>query len=165
MDDFQNSPSPSHRILVASIGAGGVGLTLTAASDVLFAELAWTPMANTQAEDRVHRLGQESPVSVTILLAARTMDALVHTVVTGKRAVVGAAVDGDARAMLVAAKGPPGERPPPLFSSPAPAVMTQHEGDAWGTSDDDDGASAGGEETVAKLLDAALLRGDDGILG
>ncbi|KAI5437409.1 hypothetical protein KIW84_023500 [Lathyrus oleraceus] len=53
--EFQEKDSIKAAVL--SIKAGGVGLTLTAASTVLFAELSWTPGDLIQAEDRVHRIG------------------------------------------------------------------------------------------------------------
>ncbi|OMO71315.1 SNF2-related protein [Corchorus olitorius] len=56
VNDFQEKDSIKAAVL--SIKAGGVGLTLTAASTVIFAELAWTPGDLIQAEDRAHRIGQ-----------------------------------------------------------------------------------------------------------
>jgi SWI/SNF-related matrix-associated actin-dependent regulator 1 of chromatin subfamily A len=51
-------------VALISITAGGVGLTLTAADRVVFAELYWVSSSLLQAEDRAHRVGQEFPVNV-----------------------------------------------------------------------------------------------------
>ena len=51
-----------------------LGLTLTSASLVVFAELYWNPGVLLQAEDRVHRIGQQNSVLVQYLLGKGTFD-------------------------------------------------------------------------------------------
>ncbi|XP_075980389.1 SWI/SNF-related matrix-associated actin-dependent regulator of chromatin subfamily A-like protein 1 [Anticarsia gemmatalis] len=72
VERFQHTESC--RVAVLSITAANSGLTLTAASLVLFAELHWNPGILTQAEARAHRIGQTARVCVRYLLARRTAD-------------------------------------------------------------------------------------------
>ncbi|KAH8946918.1 hypothetical protein BDL97_11G012600 [Sphagnum fallax] len=72
---FQETDSV--RAAVLGIRAAGVGLTLTAASTVVFAEMSWTPGDLIQAEDRVHRIGQASSVNVYYLHAHDTIDDII----------------------------------------------------------------------------------------
>lgn len=85
---------PTHRAAVLSIGAAGVGLTLTAASLVLFAELYYNPGAILQAEDRAHRIGQESNVCVRYLVARNTVDEQLFKLLDRKFRVLGETLDG-----------------------------------------------------------------------
>lgn len=61
-DRFQSGES---KLLVGTIKAGGVGLTLTAANNVILIDRPWTPGDTEQAEDRCHRLGQQNAVFAT----------------------------------------------------------------------------------------------------
>jgi len=61
-DRFQSGES---KVLIGTIKAGGVGLTLTAASNVILVDRPWTPGDTEQAEDRCHRLGQNNAVFAT----------------------------------------------------------------------------------------------------
>lgn len=61
-------------IVVCTIAKGGVGLTLTRADTAIFVERDWVPAINEQAEDRLHRIGQDSHVTIITLEAADTVD-------------------------------------------------------------------------------------------
>lgn len=73
-------------LLCATTGAGGVGLTLTAARTVVFLQRPWSLVEATQAEDRCHRIGSEHHDSIEIIdvVAADTVDARVRQVLRGK---------------------------------------------------------------------------------
>jgi SNF2 family DNA or RNA helicase len=62
------------RVLAATIAAGGEGITLTASSTVVFLDRHWNPTKNIQAEDRLHRIGQDWPVQVIDIIARDTVD-------------------------------------------------------------------------------------------
>ncbi|KAL8559599.1 hypothetical protein ACOMHN_008310 [Nucella lapillus] len=87
------------RVAILSILAAGVGLTLTAASLVVFAELYWTPGMMVQCEDRAHRIGQTSTVPVHYLVARDTMDEWVWSAVCRKTIVTSTALTGRRQAL------------------------------------------------------------------
>lgn len=87
---------PSRMVMLASLGAGGEGVTLTAAADVLFVELAWTPMEMIQGLGRVNRHGQTKPVNGywmsgemgTGKSASPTIDRYMYDLLTAKSDVI-----------------------------------------------------------------------------
>ncbi|XXQ38299.1 SWI/SNF-related matrix-associated actin-dependent regulator of chromatin subfamily A-like protein 1 [Plasmodiophora brassicae] len=82
------------RVMVLSIQAGSFGVTLTAASNVIFCELSWNPSDLLQAEDRAHRIGQErSCVNVSYILAKNTLDDLMWPMIKRKLAVLSSTFD------------------------------------------------------------------------
>ena len=86
VDAFQQNESI--RAALLSITAAGVGVTLTAATVVCFVELAWTPGALIQAEDRAHRLGQRGQLQVHYLVAGGTADDLMWRSIQSKLGIV-----------------------------------------------------------------------------
>ncbi|HSW00042.1 MAG TPA: DEAD/DEAH box helicase [Sedimentisphaerales bacterium] len=99
VDAFQGS-GRGPRVLVGQIQAAGVGLTLTAASTVVFAELDWTPAAMTQAEDRAHRIGQKDAVLVQHVVLARSLDAYMARALIRKQQIVAEVLDCPEHAFL-----------------------------------------------------------------
>ena len=94
VDRFQSDESV--RFMAAQIVAGGVGLNLTAARQVVFNDLDWVPVNHWQAEDRAYRIGQTAAVNVTYMVAAGTVDEFVRTVLEEKATLIDQLVEGTA---------------------------------------------------------------------
>ncbi|NWY15084.1 ZRAB3 endonuclease, partial [Aphelocoma coerulescens] len=92
VNQFQKDPET--RVAILSIQAAGQGLTFTAATHVVFAELYWDPGHIKQAEDRAHRIGQCSSVNVHFLIAKGTMDTLMWAMLNRKAKVTGSTLNG-----------------------------------------------------------------------
>ena len=92
IDAFNNDPAI--QVAVCSLTAAGVGVNLQASSDVVLAELSWTDAEQTQAIDRVHRIGQEEPVTAWRIVAAQTIDAKIAELIDAKAGLAARALDG-----------------------------------------------------------------------
>ncbi|MCU1544453.1 MAG: box helicase [Microbacteriaceae bacterium] len=92
IDAFATDPEVA--VVVASLTAAGVGLNLQAASNVVLAELSWTSAEQTQAIDRVHRIGQALPVTAWRIIAAHTIDARIAELIDSKAGLAARALDG-----------------------------------------------------------------------
>lgn len=88
VDAFQNNPKTD--IIICSIKAAGVGLTLTASSNVAFVELPWTYADCCQCEDRAHRIGQKDSVTCYYFLGRRTIDEKVYRIIQEKKNIANA---------------------------------------------------------------------------
>ena len=92
IDAFVSDPDVS--IVVCSLTVAGVGLNLQVASNVVLAELSWTDAEQTQAIDRIHRIGQEEPVTAWRIIAAQTIDARIAELIDSKAGLAARALDG-----------------------------------------------------------------------
>lgn len=92
IDSFVNDPDVA--VIVCSLTAAGVGINLQVASNVVLAELSWTNAEQTQAIDRVHRIGQTEPVTAWRIIAAQTIDAKIAELIDSKAGLAARALDG-----------------------------------------------------------------------
>lgn len=88
VDSFQNDPNTD--IIICSIKAAGVGLTLTASSNVGFVEFPWTYADCEQCEDRAHRIGQKDSVNCGYFLGRNTIDEKVYQIIQTKKNIANA---------------------------------------------------------------------------
>jgi SNF2 family DNA or RNA helicase len=93
IDAFNNDPSVG--IIVCSLTAAGVGVNLQVSSNVVLSELSWTAAEQTQAIDRVHRIGQDEPVTAWRIIAAHTIDTKIAELIDQKQGLAARALDGE----------------------------------------------------------------------
>ena len=86
VQDFQKGEKT--RILICNIKSGGVGLTLTRASHVVFVEMPWTAAEVHQAIDRCHRIGQKDSVLAQFLIIENSIDAFILNKILEKELMV-----------------------------------------------------------------------------
>ncbi|HWP78143.1 MAG: DEAD/DEAH box helicase [Thermoproteota archaeon] len=93
IDSFQNGET---KLMIAGLRAGNVGINLTRAKYVIFAELDWSPAIHLQAEDRLHRLGQKNTVFAYYLIGNGTLDEHVAQVLVDKSYEIDSIMDSKA---------------------------------------------------------------------
>ena len=128
VDDFQDGKV---RVFLGTMGAAGVGITLTAARTVIFAELPgdWNPSTLLQSEDRLHRIGQKNNVLIQYLVLEGTIEAHIADVVSGKDKTAYEILDREeiieTKELPEAVKPKP--LPKPVKPKPEPETMSQEE--------------------------------------
>ena len=85
IQEFQKGDA---RVCLGTVGAMGLGITLTAASIVVFCDLWYNPAVNEQAEDRLHRIGPKNAVTVIDLYCQGTIEDAVHRTVRRKEKMI-----------------------------------------------------------------------------
>ncbi len=95
IDSFQGGSS---KLMIAGLRAGNVGINLSRARYVVFAELDWSPAIHRQAEDRLHRIGQRSTVFAYYLVGRGTLDDHVAGILVDKGYEIDSIMDGAADA-------------------------------------------------------------------
>lgn len=73
-DIIKNFQAGKLRVFAGTIAAGGIGITLTSASTVVFIDRSWSASLNIQAEDRCHRIGQKNAVQIIDIISRETLD-------------------------------------------------------------------------------------------
>tara|TARA_B100000700_G_scaffold267699_1_gene307808 strand:- start:77862 stop:79751 length:1890 start_codon:yes stop_codon:yes gene_type:complete len=66
--------NPNKKIIICSIKVAYYGFDLFSSSQMIFAEMDWVPEINKQCEDRIHRIGQDTPVNIWYIIAKNTVD-------------------------------------------------------------------------------------------
>ncbi len=82
----------NHKIMILSLKAGGLGLNLTSASNVIHYDLWWNPAVEDQATDRTYRIGQDKNVMIHRFITLSTFEEKIDKIIKDKRDLANAAV-------------------------------------------------------------------------
>lgn len=158
VDRFQNDPTCLW--FIGSLKASGVGITLTAASHVVFHEEDWVPGTISQAEDRCHRIGQTDSVLVQHLVLEGSIDATMAKRTIEKQEVIDRALDLDRDALKL-------EPIVPISEKVIAVTITKREIDerAPKITQDQIHAVHRGLKMLAGVCDGAMARDDMGFSG
>lgn len=85
---------PKVRLLISNIEVGGMGFNMTCAKTLAFVEFPWTPGELNQMEDRIHRIGQDRGTNIYYLMAKETLEEDMMEMLSEKKKVLGAVLDG-----------------------------------------------------------------------
>jgi SWI/SNF-related matrix-associated actin-dependent regulator of chromatin subfamily A-like protein 1 len=96
VEAFQTDPEV--RVFIGQITAAGTGITLTAAADVVFAEMSWVPGENAQAAARAHRIGQKDSVLVRCATLAGSIDEAITITLARKAREISTVIEVDQNA-------------------------------------------------------------------
>lgn len=92
VNDFQSGKA---KVFIGNIKSAGTGINLFKASNVIFVELIWSPSQHLQAEDRCHRIGQESSVNIKYIVAKNTIDEKMFRMLLGKLETIDVLTDDE----------------------------------------------------------------------
>lgn len=92
IDQFSNDEDVE--LCIASLRAAGVGINLQVSSRAVFTEIGWTPSEHNQAEDRIHRIGQDKQVDIYYLMAENTIEEDIFNLINEKQKKIDEAIDG-----------------------------------------------------------------------
>ncbi len=96
VDAFNHDETP---VFLISLKAGGTGLNLTGADEVIHVDPWWNPAVEDQATDRAHRIGQKNTVYSLRLITTNTIEERVLQMQRRKRAIIDQIVGGDEQTM------------------------------------------------------------------
>ena len=99
IDKFQNDDK--YKVMLATWSKMGTGVTLTAATNAIFLDCAWTRANNEQAEDRIYRIGSSKPVFIYYLWTNNTIDLRVKELVEDKGLISDYVVDDKVPPQLI----------------------------------------------------------------